>query len=57
MLNIPDQNAVRNVRAHQVRIMDDQNEGLEALSKIITRQKQIALQIGDEVDVQNGLCI
>lgn len=32
----------------------DQDEGLEALSNIISRQKHMALDIGNEVDAQNG---
>jgi len=35
----------------------DQDQGLEALSKVISRQKEIAETIGSEVDLQNGkLC-
>lgn len=32
-----------------------QDQGLEALSKVISRQKNIALTISSEVDVQNDL--
>lgn len=32
----------------------EQDRGLEALSKVIGRQKQIALDIGNEVEEQNG---
>lgn len=46
--------SVQSLRQQQVRILDDQNQGLESLSKIISRQKDLALQIGDEVDLQNG---
>lgn len=46
--------SVHDLRKQQTRILDDQNDGLEALSKVITRQKDLALRIGDEVDVQNG---
>lgn len=46
---------VDDLRKHQSRILDDQNEGLEALSKVISRQKNLALRIGDEFDEQNGL--
>lgn len=46
--------SVQDLRKQQTKILDDQNEGLEALSKVIARQKNLALQIGDEVDVQNG---
>lgn len=55
-LPIVTQNAsVHDLRKQQTRILEDQNEGLEALSKVISRQKDIALRIGDEVDVQNGM--
>lgn len=47
---------VDDLRKQQNRILDDQNEGLEALSKVISRQKNLALRIGDEFDEQNGLC-
>ena len=33
----------------------EQDRGLDALSRIIGRQKQIAVQIGNEVETQNGL--
>lgn len=46
--------SVQDLRKQQTQILDDQNEGLEALSKVISRQKDLALRIGDEVDVQNG---
>lgn len=55
-LPIVTQNAsVQDLRKQQTRILEDQNEGLEALSKVISRQKDIALRIGDEVEVQNGM--
>jgi hypothetical protein len=34
--------------------ISDQEQGLEALSKVISRQKEIAETIGNEVDLQNG---
>lgn len=46
--------SVQSLRQQQIRILDDQNQGLESLSKIITRQKDLAIRIGDEVDLQNG---
>lgn len=46
---------VDDIRKQQNRILDDQNEGLEALSKVISRQKNLAIRIGDEFDDQNGL--
>jgi len=33
----------------------EQDVGLEALARVVGRQKQIALDIGDEVESQNGL--
>lgn len=45
---------VNDLRAQQTRILEDQNEGLEALSKVISRQKVLASQIGNEVDRHNG---
>lgn len=35
-------------------LLRDQDEALESLSHIISRQKDIAIKINDEVDVQNG---
>ena len=35
----------------------EQDHGLEALSRVVDRQKQIALDIGTEVDSQNGMCL
>ena len=32
----------------------EQDQGLEALSHVLSRQKQMALDIGDEVETQNG---
>jgi len=32
----------------------EQDEGLEALSRVVGHQKQIALDIGNEVESQNG---
>jgi hypothetical protein len=34
--------------------ISDQEQGLEALSKVISRQKEIADTIGNEVDLQSG---
>lgn len=47
--------SVHDLRRQQTRILEDQNEGLEQLSKVIARQKNLALRIGDEVEVQNGM--
>lgn len=42
-------------RLHADQIIRSQNEGLENLAKIISRQKSIALKIGDEVTEQNEI--
>lgn len=47
--------SVQDLRKQQTKILDDQNEGLEALAKVISRQKHLALRIGDEVEEQNGM--
>jgi len=47
--------SVHDLRRQQTRILEDQNEGLEQLSKVISRQKHLALRIGDEVEVQNDI--
>lgn len=47
--------SVQDLRKQQTKILEDQNEGLENLSKVISRQKHLALKIGDEVDEQNGM--
>ena len=36
-------------------VFSEQDQGLEALSRVIGRQKQMAIDIGDEVDSQNGI--
>ncbi|VDI46506.1 syntaxin-8-like [Mytilus galloprovincialis] len=43
------------VRTQQQQIIQQQDRGLESLSHVITRQKQMAIDIGDEVDSQNVL--
>lgn len=48
------QYTVQELRKQQSRLLDDQDEGLDALSKIISRQKELAIKIGDEVETQNG---
>lgn len=35
-------------------MLEEQDEGLDTLAKTISRQKHLALRIGDEVDEQNG---
>jgi len=43
------------IRQEQQKIIRDQDEGLDVLSKILSRQKQVGLTIGDEVDAQNEM--
>lgn len=42
-------------RLQQQRMVQDQEQGLEALSKVISRQKEIADTIGNEVDLQSEI--
>eukprot|EP00058_Branchiostoma_floridae_P020617 XP_002606107.1 hypothetical protein BRAFLDRAFT_88017 [Branchiostoma floridae] len=46
---------VSDIRQQQTRVMDEQDQGLDVLSTIIARQKQLGQAIGDEVDLQNEL--
>ncbi|ESO98633.1 hypothetical protein LOTGIDRAFT_205331 [Lottia gigantea] len=43
------------LQAQQQSVIQEQDRGLDALSSVIARQKQMALDIGDEVDQQNIL--
>lgn len=54
---IPSQSnyTVGDLRSQQTRILEDQNEGLEALSQVIARQKELATRIGGEVDRHNDI--
>uniref|UniRef100_A0A182JP66 t-SNARE coiled-coil homology domain-containing protein n=1 Tax=Anopheles christyi TaxID=43041 RepID=A0A182JP66_9DIPT len=47
--------SVGDLRTQQSRILEDQNEGLEALSQVIARQKELATRIGGEVDRHNDI--
>ncbi|EAA11622.4 AGAP006100-PA [Anopheles gambiae str. PEST] len=47
--------SVADLRNQQTRILEDQNEGLEALSQVIARQKELATRIGGEVDRHNDI--
>ncbi|XP_067004871.1 syntaxin-8 [Anabrus simplex] len=46
---------VEEIRQQQQRMLQDQEEGLNALSTVISRQKAIATTINHEVDLQNDL--
>ncbi|KAL5021090.1 hypothetical protein ScPMuIL_000245 [Solemya velum] len=45
----------QDVRQTQQQIIAEQDKGLESLSHVIGRQKQMALDIGDEVDAHNEI--
>lgn len=52
----PDDNlTVDQIRQQQQQLIREQDQGLDALSRVIGRQKQIALDIGNEVDVHNEI--
>jgi len=46
---------VGQIRRQQQLLINEQDRGLEALSRVIGRQKQIALDIGNEVETQNEI--
>uniref|UniRef100_A0A8B9BIZ4 t-SNARE coiled-coil homology domain-containing protein n=1 Tax=Anser brachyrhynchus TaxID=132585 RepID=A0A8B9BIZ4_9AVES len=43
------------IRQQQRRIIEEQDAGLDALSSIISRQKQMGQEIGNELDEQNAV--
>eukprot|EP00106_Octopus_bimaculoides_P021169 XP_014788611.1 PREDICTED: syntaxin-8-like [Octopus bimaculoides] len=45
----------QNLRTHQQRVIAQQDEGLDALSRVISHQKQMAVDIGNECDTQNEI--
>ncbi|KAI0212308.1 Syntaxin-8 [Lamellibrachia satsuma] len=47
--------SVDDIRQQQRQVIQEQDTGLEALSSVIGRQKQMALDLGNEVDNQNEL--
>lgn len=47
--------SVDDIRKQQKRVIEQQDQGLEALSSVIARQKQLAYAIGDETDLQNEI--
>lgn len=46
---------MQDLKRSQAQILEDQDRGLDALAKVISRQKDIALRIGDEVETQNEI--
>jgi hypothetical protein len=47
--------SVEDTLQKQNQVMRDQDDDLEALSKIVDRQKQLGISIGDELDSQNKM--
>ncbi|RZB40562.1 hypothetical protein BDFB_014992 [Asbolus verrucosus] len=47
--------SVDQLRVDQKRMMGEQEQGLQSLSQIISRQKNIASTISNEVDLHNGI--
>ncbi|XP_015516231.1 syntaxin-8 [Neodiprion pinetum] len=47
--------SVEDLKVQKLRLLQEQDEGLEALSKVISRQKDIANTINNEVDHQNEI--
>ncbi|XP_039284208.1 syntaxin-8-like isoform X2 [Nilaparvata lugens] len=47
--------SINSLRANQQRMLEDQDKGLEVLSQTISRQKNIAITIGNEVDLHNEI--
>lgn len=47
--------SIQIMREQNERVLQEQDEGLETLSKIISRQKDIATRIYDEVENQSGM--
>lgn len=43
------------LRSEQIKIIDQQDKGLDSLSKVITRQKFLAQRIGTEIDDHNDI--
>ncbi|XP_002730935.1 syntaxin-8-like isoform X2 [Saccoglossus kowalevskii] len=46
---------VTDIRSQQQQIIQEQDQGLEALSQVISRQKQMGQHIGDELDEHNEI--
>ncbi|XP_037938377.1 syntaxin-8 [Teleopsis dalmanni] len=48
-------NGIEDLRQKQIQILEDQNRGLESLSQTISRQRELATQLGLEVEDQNDI--
>lgn len=45
---------VGQIKQRQIQLMEEQNRGLDILSQSISRQRELATQLGQEVEDQNG---
>ncbi|TMW51194.1 hypothetical protein DOY81_003730 [Sarcophaga bullata] len=52
---IIDTHDVQALKQQQISILEEQNRGLDTLSQTISRQRQLASQLGQEVDDQNDI--
>lgn len=52
---IIDTNDVKMFKRRQTELLEDQDRGLEVLSKTLSRQRDLASQLGQEVEEQNSL--
>lgn len=52
---IDDATPIEHLRQEHTQILKQQDQGLDNLSKVITRQKHLALRIGNEVESQNDI--
>lgn len=43
------------LRSEQTQILKEQDQGLENLSQVISRQKKLAMRIGNEIEDQNDI--
>ena len=49
--------SVDQIRAEQQQIIDEQDKGLDALSKALRRQQQMGLDMQDEITEHNGMAV
>ncbi len=47
--------SVDQIRAEQQEMIDDQDKGLDELSKVLRRQQQMGLDMQDEIQEHNGI--
>lgn len=47
--------SVQELRKTQAQMLEEQDQGLDVLAQVISRQKHLALRIGNEVETQNEI--